>query len=76
MNSVYAATERQTGVSTWRVFKHCLGVFHEWRERAKVRANLCRLADRELRDMGISESDIEYVASNRSGDPRGVRSGG
>jgi uncharacterized protein YjiS (DUF1127 family) len=38
------------------------------------RAELSCLNDFELQDIGISRGEIDYVASNRSFDPRGIRS--
>ena len=48
--------------------------FQEWRKRQRLQANLSDLSDRELMDIGISRGEIDYVASNRSSDPRGIRS--
>ena len=48
--------------------------FQEWRKRRRLRANLCDLSDRELMDIGTTRGEIDYIASNRSIDPRGVRS--
>ena len=38
----------------------------------KVRAALYGLNACDLKDIGIAHGEIEYVASNRSVDPRGV----
>jgi hypothetical protein len=43
---------------------------------AKLRATLCDLSDRELMDIGTTRGEIDYVASNRDIDPRGIRSAG
>jgi uncharacterized protein YjiS (DUF1127 family) len=48
--------------------------FQEWRKRRRSLANLCDLSDRELMDIGTTRGEIDYVASNRSVDPRGIRS--
>ena len=48
--------------------------FQEWRKRQRLRATLCDLSDRELMDIDTTRGEIDYVASNRSIDPRGVRS--
>ena len=48
--------------------------FQEWRKRRRLRANLCDLSDRELMDIGTTRGEIDYVASNRLVDPRGIRS--
>jgi uncharacterized protein YjiS (DUF1127 family) len=78
MNTAHGATVLgQTTVSTRRVssfFKRYWGAFQEWRKRARVRADLSYLNDLELRDIGIARGEIDYVASNRTIDPRGIRS--
>ncbi len=43
--------------------------FQEWRKRQRL-ANLCYLSDRELMDIGITRSEIDYLASHRDCDPR------
>ena len=48
--------------------------FQEWRKRQRL-ANLCDLSDRELMDIGITRSEIDYLASHRGCDARGVLSG-
>jgi len=68
----------QTAVSTWRVssfFKGYWHAFQERRKRQRLRATLCDLSDRELMDIGITRSEIDYLASHRGCDPRGVLSG-
>jgi uncharacterized protein YjiS (DUF1127 family) len=40
--------------------------FQEWRKRERQRTELCRLTDNELMDIGITRSEIDYVASNHS----------
>ena len=45
--------------------------FQEWRKRGRQRAELCRLTDSELTDIGITRGEIDYIASNRSFDPTG-----
>src|SRR5262245_42285920 len=49
--------------------------FWERRERQKLRAILSNLSDTELMDIGTTRGEIDYVASHRGIDPRGVRSG-
>ncbi|WP_368860661.1 DUF1127 domain-containing protein [Bradyrhizobium sp. Arg816] len=46
--------------------------FCEWRKREILRAQLCRLTDGELMDIGITRGEIDYVAINRAIDPRGA----
>ena len=38
--------------------------FQEWRKRERRRTELYRLTDSELMDIGITRSEIDYVASN------------
>jgi uncharacterized protein YjiS (DUF1127 family) len=49
--------------------------FRERRERQKLRATLSNLSDTELMDIGTTRGEIDYVASHRGIDPRGIRSG-
>ena len=49
--------------------------FQEWRKRRRSLANLCDLSDRELMDIGITRGEIDYVASHRGRNPRGILSG-
>jgi uncharacterized protein YjiS (DUF1127 family) len=78
MNTAHGATALgQTTVSTRRVssfFKRYWGAFQERRKRERVRADLSYLNDLELKDIGITRGEIDYVASNRTIDPRGIRS--
>ena len=63
----------QTITSTphvFRFFKAYWAVYQERRKRESVRADLYDLNDRELRDIGLTRGEIDYVASNRSIDPR------
>ena len=80
MSTTYGATGLgQTAASTRRVssfFKGYWGAFQERRKRQRLLVNLCDLTDRELMDIGISRGEINYVASNRGIDPRGIRSAG
>jgi uncharacterized protein YjiS (DUF1127 family) len=48
--------------------------FQERRKRARLRADLVALDNRELIDIGITRGEIDFVASNRYVDPRGIRS--
>jgi uncharacterized protein YjiS (DUF1127 family) len=78
MSTTYGATGLgQTAASTHRVssfFKRCWDAFQERRNRHRLRASLSDLSDRELMDIGTTRGEIDYVASNRSIDPRGLRS--
>ena len=57
-----------------RPIRGLLDAIQEWRKYEKLRARLYDLTDQELMDIGISRGEIDYVAANRSIDPRGVRS--
>jgi uncharacterized protein YjiS (DUF1127 family) len=77
MSTTYGATGLGTAASTRRVysfFRSYWGAFQERRKRQRLRAELSCLNDFELQDIGISRGEIDYVASNRSCDPRGIRS--
>jgi uncharacterized protein YjiS (DUF1127 family) len=54
------------------IFKGWLAALREWRERQAVRSRLNDLSNHELLDIGISRGEIDYVASNRTNDPRNV----
>ena len=78
MSTAHSAAELgQTAASTRRVssfFRSYWGAFQERRKRQRLRAELSCLNDFELQDIGISRGEIDYVASNRFCDPRGIRS--
>jgi uncharacterized protein YjiS (DUF1127 family) len=78
MSATYDATRLGQAVPSTRhvfsFFKRCWGAFQERRKRQSLRATLCDLSDRELMDIGTSRGEIDYVASNRGIDPRGIRS--
>jgi len=48
--------------------------FRERREGQKLRATLSDLSDAELMDIGTTRGEIDYTASHRGIDPRGIRS--
>ena len=77
MSTAYnAAGLGQTTASTRRVYSFLRSyweAFQERRKRERLRADLSCLNDFELQDIGISRGEIDYVASNRSIDPRGIR---
>ena len=60
------------GLSFW---KRYWSARLERRERQKLRAVLEDLSNRELMDIGTTRGEIDYVASHRGIDPRGIRSG-
>jgi uncharacterized protein YjiS (DUF1127 family) len=78
MNTTYgAAGLGQTAASTRHgsnLFRRYWDAFQERRKRQRLRADLSCLNDFELQDIGISRGEIDYVASNRAFDPRGIRS--
>jgi uncharacterized protein YjiS (DUF1127 family) len=78
MSTTFGATGLgQTAVSTRRVssfLNRYWAAFQERRKRQRLRATLFDLSDRELMDIGTTRGEIDYVASNRSIDPRGIRS--
>jgi uncharacterized protein YjiS (DUF1127 family) len=78
MSTTYGTTGlAQTTASPRRdssAFKNFWGAFQEWRKWERLRSDLCNLSDRELVDIGITRGEIDYVASNRFIDPRGIRS--
>jgi len=53
------------------IWKHWVG-FRERRVRQRLRATLLDLSDRELTDAGTTRGEIDYVASHRDVDPRGM----
>jgi uncharacterized protein YjiS (DUF1127 family) len=68
----------RTSVSTRHIssfIRKYWDAFQERRERQKLRATLSHLSDRELMDIGTTRGEIDYVASQRGIDPRGIRSG-
>ena len=79
MSTAYDTTwlERTSGLTRhlasfiWK----CRDAFLEHRQRQKLRATLSDLSDRELIDIGTTRGEVDYVASHRGIDPRGIRSG-
>ena len=67
----------RTSVSTRHVssfVRKYWDAFQEHHERQKLRAAMSDLSDRELMDIGTTRGEIDYVASHRGIDPRGIRS--
>jgi uncharacterized protein YjiS (DUF1127 family) len=55
-------------------FRKCRHTIREWRDRERLRTALDQLSDKELRDIGITRGEIDYVArAARSIDPRDCR---
>ena len=78
MSTITRAAERGRRLPSARQVINFLeaywAAFQERREGARLRTDLFELSDRELMDIGISRGEIDYVASNRGLDPRGIRS--
>ena len=78
MSTTFSATGLgQSAVSTRRVssfFMTYWGAFQERRKRQRLQTSLYDLSDRELMDIGTTRGEIDYVVSNGSIDPRGIRS--
>lgn len=77
MSTTYSETELGRAAPTPRVptfFKKYCGAFLERRKRRRLLANLNDLSDWELRDIGITRGEIDYVASNPGSDPRAILS--
>ncbi|MET4169656.1 uncharacterized protein YjiS (DUF1127 family) [Bradyrhizobium sp. LA6.1] len=70
---VQTADSQRRNVS---VFRNCWNAFQEWRKWERLRRDLYSLNDQELKDIGITYGEIDYVASNQNTDPRGIRSVG
>ena len=79
MSTTYGTTwQLRTFVSTRyasRLIWKYWDAFRERRERQKLRVALSHLGDRELMDIGTTRGEIDFVASNRGIDPRGIRAG-
>ena len=77
MSTIHRITELRPATAQLQVYsplEKYWNAFQEWRKREKLRTRLCRLTDSELADIGITRGEIDYVVSNRSIDPTGVRS--
>ena len=58
------AVPRQLGRRTTRsIAGRVLATCREWRRRARDRAQLARLDDRMLRDIGINRADAEFLSN-------------
>ena len=77
MSRIHGTTELGPATAKRQVYSPLetyWNAFQEWRKRQRLLANLSDLSDRELMDIGITRSEIDYVASHRESDPRGIRS--
>jgi uncharacterized protein YjiS (DUF1127 family) len=78
MSTIHGTTELGPATAKRQVYSPLetyWNAFQEWRKRQRLRATLCDLSDRELTDIGTTRGEIDYVASHRGIDPRGIRSG-
>ncbi|WP_109143467.1 DUF1127 domain-containing protein [Bradyrhizobium sp. SUTN9-2] len=78
MSTIHGTTELGPATARRQVYSPLeayWNAFQEWRKRRRLLANLCDLSDRELMDIGITRGEIDYVASHRGSDPRGILSG-
>ncbi|KRR10663.1 hypothetical protein CQ12_19545 [Bradyrhizobium jicamae] len=69
MSTIHGLTELGPATAKRQVYSPLeayWNAFQAWRKREKLRAELCRLTDSELADIGITRGEIDYVASNRS----------
>lgn len=80
MSTIYTPTRPTQTTELRRRFSRALrefwGELQDRRKQARLRADLYSLSNRELMDIGIARGEIDYVASNRNSDPRGIRSAG
>jgi uncharacterized protein YjiS (DUF1127 family) len=78
MSTTYdAAGLRRTAVSMRRIprlLRRCRDALQQWRRRDRLITELASMSDRELMDIGTTRGEIDYIASHRGVDPRGVRS--
>jgi uncharacterized protein YjiS (DUF1127 family) len=77
MSTIHGTTELGPATARRQVYSPLeayWNAFQEWRKRQRLLADLCDLSDRELMDIGITRGEIDYVASHRESDPRGIRS--
>jgi uncharacterized protein YjiS (DUF1127 family) len=59
-----AAELAQAAASTWRLssyFRSCREAFQEWRQREKLRADLCKLDDSLLPNIGMTRVEIDFI---------------
>ena len=77
MSTTYAATGLGQTTASRRSASSLFMSFRSWlqerRKRQELRATLSSLSDRELRDIGTTRGEIDYVASNLEIDPRSAR---
>ena len=52
--------------SAFALLLGCWRAFRRWRQRESVRVSLHDLSDRELMDIGLTRSDVDYIAAGRA----------
>ena len=78
MSTIHGTTELGLATAKRQIyspFEAYWNAFVEWRKRERLRSQLSRLTDSELADIGTTRGEIDYVASHRDIDPRGIRYG-
>jgi uncharacterized protein YjiS (DUF1127 family) len=53
---------RQALLALADAWDHAVATFHEWRRRARERAELAALDDRMLKDIGLTRADAEFLS--------------
>lgn len=48
------------------LLKGCWRAFRRWRQRKRSRVNLHDLSERELMDIGLTSSEIDYIEAGRA----------
>ena len=78
MSTIYIETHLREAANPLRraanIFRRHWAAFQDSRKRRSLRTALCDLSDRELIDIGTTRGEIDYVASHREIDPRGIQS--
>jgi uncharacterized protein YjiS (DUF1127 family) len=54
---------RKRGFASWIAAR--FSAFLAWREQARARAELGRMSDRELFDLGLNRGDVDRIFDNR-----------
>src|SRR5262249_8511550 len=58
-----ATHPKRDNIATW--FAGTVSAFQAWRERSKARAELERMTDRELFDVGLNRGDLDRILDPR-----------
>jgi uncharacterized protein YjiS (DUF1127 family) len=72
MSTIHGTTELEPATAKRQVYSPLeayWNAFLEWRKCERLRAQLYRLTDSELMDIGVMRGEIDYVASNHSISP-------